>query len=445
MRGLRNSLAFWFGVLVSLVALSWMFPARAAAQTTVDVEYWCIQASWGTGIAWTSSNCAVAHDAGGWRVGYPNIGAAKAAAESHMETNFTDGYCPFWANEWTPLSGGPQEYRNRQAYVWDQCTGMLTAQQQARVGPYTVQEEVPPCPAADTELKGRFLPGGSAGTACQANPTGPAGYGCEVSLSATRKYKDPSGNWFASYRVFSTGNGCTPGAGDAQWDEKENESNVTCTVMSGNVHCWEKDATDCQYVNGERWCFDDVDVADLVITEGGQILSTENGLVTDEVGDPAAPDSEIARAGPDGETPDLNVGHWNGGTVGGITTTGVAVPNPQQGGGVPGTGTGGTGDGDGDGDGEPFSGPELGEGEGYGDSLGGYWSAVSEGPWGSALDGIGEGASGGACPVAEFNWIDGTPMRVDFHCALLEDFEALIGLLFFFGWTWIAVRVLFSA
>lgn len=450
MRDLRNSLAFWCGVLVALVALSLMFPLRAVAQTVVYAEKWVVAFS-------PEGDVYITNTVNGpfFSSAEEALAASRVFFEEHYATIFR---CVEW-NETLPPRGpewfgyqnppgnpdGPlYDLRQTGTVKRDGCTDTVGG---ATAGARNVwvAETVPDCPAAETVLKSVLMPAGSSGPACMKNPSGPAGYGCAVNLHGTRSYKDALGNWFVNYEVRSAGSGCTPGGEDGTWDEKANESNVTCTVMSGNVHCWEKDSTDCQYVNGEKWCFDDVDVADLVITEGGQILSTDNGLVTDDAGNPAAPDSEIARPGADGETPDLNVGHWNGGTVGGITTTGVAVPNPQQGGGVPGTGTRGTGDGDGDGDGEPFAGPELGEGDGYGDSLGSYVSAISEGPWGSALDGIGEGASGGACPVAEFNWMDGTPMSVDFHCALLEDFESLIGLLFFFGWTWIAVRVLFSA
>jgi len=112
-----------------------------------DVEYWCIMANHGTGVAWSSTHCRLAHDAGDTaRALFTSESAARSEAESYMEVNYTPQNCPSWANEWTPLSGGPRHYRNYSGYSSGTCSGFQAPQSQARVGPYTITEMIPPDP-----------------------------------------------------------------------------------------------------------------------------------------------------------------------------------------------------------------------------------------------------------------------------------------------------------
>lgn len=348
MRDVRISFAMWSALL--LVALSLVFSSRAAAFSVPEVDppagsYWTYEVRPTANTRYDGPETMV----------FGSLAAAVSFIENIQYTweASTELHCHQFYLNWYS-SGAHSRAAIRRGWIGATCTGNATSStmtvHRVAQGGECPPELCPPefeCPAAETTLGERFLPSGSSGGYCNQAPGQAAGVGCAVNLHGLRSYKDAQGQWMTAYEVRTTGSTCVAQPGDATFELAENSPATTCTVVSGNVHCWDYSDTDCQYVNGEKWCFSDVDIADLVITQSGQVLATDSSLVTDDAGNPLAPSSEVARPGPDGETPDMTVGHWNGGNVG-SATTGIAIPNPAQGGRVPGSGTG---DGDGEGDG----------------------------------------------------------------------------------------------
>lgn len=298
----------------------------------------------------------------------------------------------------------------------------------------------------------RFGPAGESGTFCMQTPGGTSSQGCSVIVAMTASFQDPvSGNYFSRYRVDSNdGVGkCTPGPDPQELKTLDNESNVNCVVMGGNSHCWHKESIDCQYVNGEPWCFSDVKVQP-ILTAAGQMLSTEaQAPLVDGSGNPVTPDSKVKDGeGAPGGTTTFN--HYTSSTVSTYHSSGGTVSgNPQQSGAGTGTGSG-TGDGDGDGDGDPFGGPDFGEGPGFEESIEG----IRDGHWGTGgfLEGV-QGATGidnvpsvggASCPVLNVT-VFGTNFFMSMHCDILAEWSWLISAIFMFGWSLASARIVLSA
>ena len=449
MRQLKNSLAFWAGVIFSVVALSLMFPGPASAQscgeyTGTSYEYFVIPG--GNGWCSGSGDQESPQAAMAWCQGQSQT---NPSAQCHPSVYV----CSAWGN-WelgTFIPGSPGTYpltasRQRCNLQGENCV-TDTVNYQIRGPSVRTTNDPPPwhlavCPQDCSAYAGVSVPmcwpqAESVPTSSQPEESG---YSCAVSFTGPIvRTCLPDAGICCGTGVYS-GESVAQAAGN---DAAPDDPPVACVVQNGQNHCISAEDPNCGYVNGERWCASNVS-GKTIMTAQGAVISDDAGAVVDDQGNPVAPDSTMEIGGDTSN-------YWGSGTVAANGLAGSASGNPDQSGsGVPGagrSGDGGPGDGDGEGEGGDgeFSGPGLEDGAAYGDSLGGYWSDLSSGPWGTALDGLGGSVGGGACPVAEIPWLDGTVFTMDFHCTLLEDFEALIGLLFFFGWTWLAVRVLFSA
>ena len=440
MREFRSLIAFASGVLFIIAALLVMFPTKAQAQSCgvwdqPTYDYYEIPGGQAcsslTGTRW------------------PTDAAAMDACIDALPSECLNAVCGPWSEEKLSVSGSWHYWRASRSKTWDPTGETITDVRNVQFyGPQTDSTGTQPswwsesCPQdcsafANVEVPVTWTYGQSApltarpetdGYSCELSPT----FGIDVCLP-------DAGICFGNARY--TGNSLEAVAAT---DSEPDDPYVACAISDGQQHCVSTQSPNCGFVNGERWCAGNV-AANGIVTAQGAVISADPGTVVDDLGNPVPPDSTVEAGGD-------TYNYWGAATVGANQLAGAVSGNPDQSGsGVPGagsTGDGGPGSGDGTGEGEgedPFTAPGLADGSDYGTSASGYFSDISGGPWGTALAGVGSGAGGGACPTAEFNWLDGTPMSIDFHCTLLADFEALIGLLFFFGWTWLAVRTLFSA